>query len=94
MRQLADTLKDKADVVILGTRRGERVALLVAVRDEASGRAPARQVVDRLARLCGGRGGGKATLAEAGGSNPAGLDDVLSKGGQVVREILAEGAAT
>jgi alanyl-tRNA synthetase len=94
MRQLADTLKEKADVVILGTRRGERVALLVAVRDEASGRAPARQVVDRLARLCGGRGGGKATLAEAGGSNPAGLDDVLSKGGQVVREILAEGAAT
>jgi alanyl-tRNA synthetase len=58
MRQLADGLKKKADVVVLGTRREDRVALLVAVRDVASGRVPARQLVDRLARMCGGRGGG------------------------------------
>jgi alanyl-tRNA synthetase len=94
MRQLADGLKEKADVVVLGTRREERVALLVAVRDEVAGRVPARQLVDRLARLCGGRGGGKATLAEAGGGNPEGLDEALGQSGQAVREILAGGETT
>jgi alanyl-tRNA synthetase len=67
------------------------VALLVAVRDEAAGRVPAREVVDRLARLCGGRGGGKPTLAEAGGREPERLDEVLGKGGEVVRAILTGG---
>jgi len=88
MRQLADALKEKADIVVLATRRQDRVALLVAVRDGASRRVPAGQVVDRLARLCGGRGGGKPTLAEAGGKDPGDLDGVLRQGGRVVDEIL------
>ena len=89
MRQLADSLRDKADVVVLGTRREDRVALLVAVSQEASKRVPARRVIDRLARICGGGGGGKDTLAEAGGRDPSKLDEALAMGGTVVREILA-----
>ena len=91
MRQLADALKEKADIVILGTRRQDRVALLVAVRDSAAERVPASQVVDRLARLCGGRGGGKPTLAEAGGQDSGDLDGLLRQGGRVVHEILMGG---
>jgi alanyl-tRNA synthetase len=89
MRQLADSLRSKADVVVLGTQRENRVALLVAVNPEASKRVPARRVIDRLARICGGGGGGKDTLAEAGGRDPSKLDQALGMGGEVVREILA-----
>jgi alanyl-tRNA synthetase len=91
MRQLADSLRDKADVVVLGTRREDRVALLVAVSPEVSKRVPARRVIDRLARICGGGGGGKDTLAEAGGRDPSKLDEALAMGGTAVREILAGG---
>jgi alanyl-tRNA synthetase len=92
MRQLADSLKAKADVVVLGTRREDRVALLVAVPPEAAGRVSARQVVDRLARVCGGGGGGKDTLAEAGGRDPERLDEALGMGIEVVRALLAAAA--
>jgi alanyl-tRNA synthetase len=88
MRQLADSLRSRADVVVLGTRREDRVALLVAVSPEASKRVPARRIIDRLARICGGGGGGKDTLAEAGGRDPSKLDETLAMGGTVVREIL------
>ncbi len=93
MRQLADSLKAQADVVVLGTRREDRVALLVAVRNETASRVSARKVVDRLARICGGGGGGKDTLAEAGGRDPSRLDEALGQGSEVVRALLAEGQA-
>jgi alanyl-tRNA synthetase len=89
MRQLADSLRAKADVVVLGTRREDRVALLVAVSPEVAKRVPARRVIHRLARVCGGGGGGKDTLAEAGGRDPSKLDEALAMGSAVVREILA-----
>ncbi|MCZ6650135.1 MAG: DHHA1 domain-containing protein, partial [Acidobacteria bacterium] len=89
MRQLADALKEKADIVVLATRRQDRVALLVAVRDSVAQRVSASQVVDRLARLCGGRGGGKPTLAEAGGKDPGDLDGLLRQSGRVVDEIVS-----
>ena len=88
MRQLADNLKSRADVVVLGMAAGDRVSLLVAVRETAAGRVPARAVADRLARLVDGRGGGKDTLAEAGGRDPARLDEALRQGSGVVRQIL------
>jgi len=91
MRQLADSLKEKADVVVLATRRQERVALLVAVRDDVAARVPASRVVDGLARLCGGRGGGKPTLAEAGGKDPGKLDEILGQAGPVVAALMSEG---
>jgi alanyl-tRNA synthetase len=94
MRHLADNLKTRADVVVLGTAREGRVSLLVAVRDEAAERVPARDLADRLARICGGRGGGRATLAEAGGRNPALLDEVLRRGSEEVRHLLEEREAS
>ena len=93
MRNLADNLKRTADVVVLGTAREDRVSLLVAVRDEASVRVPAREVVAELAKVCGGGGGGKATLAEAGGRDTSRLDEALGLGAEVVRRILARGTA-
>ena len=88
MRQLADNLKARADVVVLGMAAGDRVSLLVAVREAAAGRVPARAIADRLAQLVDGRGGGKATLAEAGGRDPARLDEALRQGSGVVRALL------
>ena len=42
----------------------------------------------RLAPLVGGRGGGKRTLAQAGGKNPEKLGEALAMAPQVVKELL------
>ncbi|MFQ5669829.1 MAG: alanine--tRNA ligase [Acidobacteriota bacterium] len=91
MRHLADQLKQQADVVVLGTCQGDRVSVLVAVREASAHRVPARRVADRLAKIFGGGGGGKDTLAEAGGRDVQKLDEALQQGGQVVRELLTAG---
>ncbi|MFQ5720117.1 MAG: DHHA1 domain-containing protein, partial [Acidobacteriota bacterium] len=93
MRHLADQLKHEADVVVLGTVRDDRVALLVAVGDDAARRVSAREIVGRIARTCGGGGGGRPTLAEAGGRRPENLDQALAGSEAAVREILAAAGA-
>ncbi len=89
-RDLADGLRQKhsSGVVVLGAADGEKAALLVAVGDEARARIDARDVIRRLAPIVGGGGGGRPDLAEAGGKNPAALDDALAAAAQAVRETL------
>jgi alanyl-tRNA synthetase len=92
-RDLADTLRQKSQggVVVLAAEDGGKAALLVAVGAEAPEALDARQMVKALGPLVGGGGGGRRDLAEAGGKNPAGLDDALAKAPEVVREMLRAG---
>ena len=48
----------------------------------------AAQLVRELGRHIGGGGGGRPTLAEAGGKNPAGLRDALAAGKQAIVDAL------
>jgi len=49
----------------------------------------ATQLVRDLGKHIGGGGGGKPTLAEAGGKNPAGVRDALAAGKRAVAAALA-----
>jgi len=91
LRTLADTLRAKLGegVVVLGMASQDAATLLVAVTEDLSRRLPAGQLVARLAPLIGGRGGGKPTLAQAGGKEPAKLATALAHAPAVVEELLA-----
>jgi len=91
LRTLADTLRAKLHegVVVLGMASGGTATLLVAVTEELSRRVSAGEVVGRLAPMVGGRGGGKATLAQAGGKDADRLGAALEAAPAVVEEILA-----
>ena len=93
MRELADGLRRKlgSGVVVLGRVDGEKASLLVAVTEDMQESLPAGWLVRELARMIGGGGGGRPDLAEAGGRNPAAMDQTL----RAVREIIArrKGAA-
>jgi len=91
LRALADTLRDKlkSGVVVLGMASGDAATLLVAVTDDLTGRVSAGEVVKRLAPIVDGRGGGKATLAQAGGKAPGKIGEALGAAPRVVGEILA-----
>jgi alanyl-tRNA synthetase len=90
LRALADTLraKLKSGVVVLGMATADAATLLVAVTDDLTGRVSAGEVVRRLAPVVGGRGGGKANLAQAGGKAPKKLGEALALAPRTVGELL------
>ncbi len=90
LRTLADTLRRKlgSGVVVIGMASADRATLLVAVTPDLEGRVPAGEVVKRLAPLVEGRGGGKASLAQAGGKASAKLGQALAAATTVIAEIL------
>jgi alanyl-tRNA synthetase len=82
LRELADKLRDKLEkgVVALGAEQDGKAVLLVAVTKDLAGKVvKAGELVKEGAKLVGGSGGGKPDMAQAGGANPAGLDDALKK---------------
>jgi alanyl-tRNA synthetase len=90
MRQLADNLLGKigGGVVVLGRSETEKVSLLVRVADDLTGKLQAGRIVKELAAIVGGGGGGKPDLAEAGGKDPAKLNEALSATYAVVERFL------
>jgi alanyl-tRNA synthetase len=91
LRNLADTMRQKlgSGVVVLGMESGGKATLLVAVTDDVADRVKAGDLVRELAAVVGGRGGGKPTLAQAGGPDAGKVDEALAKAPGQVRELLA-----
>lgn len=81
LRELADNLRSRlgSAVVCLGTEADGKASLLVAVTKDLTDKISAGSLIKELAPIVGGRGGGRADMAQAGGSNPAGLETAFSK---------------
>ncbi len=92
LRDLSDRLRqqEKADGVIVGSVEDGRAFLVVNFDESLVQRGlDATQLVRDLGKHIGGGGGGKPTLAEAGGKNPAGVRDALEAGKKAVAAALA-----
>jgi alanyl-tRNA synthetase len=82
--RLKNQLGDSA--IVLGSRLGDRVALVVSVSPALVERGvKAGEVVKIAAKVVGGGGGGRDTMAQAGGKDPSRLDDALA----AAREAIA-----
>ena len=57
---------------------GDKVSLLVTSSPDLVDRLPAGKLVGQLAPLVGGRGGGRPDLAQAGGTEIAGVDAAIA----------------
>ena len=91
LRDLSDRLRkqEKAQGVIVGSVDDGRAYLVVNLDESLVGRGlDASQLVRDLGGHIGGGGGGKPTLAEAGGRNPEGLRDALRAGKQAIAAAL------
>jgi alanyl-tRNA synthetase len=90
MRQLSDTLlaRIKSGVVVLGRSSDGKVSLIVRTSDDLTNRVPAGQVIKDLAPVVGGRGGGKADMAEGGGNQPEKLGEALQMSYDVIERLL------
>ena len=90
MRELVDQLRGKlgSGVVVLGAAAEGKVALIVGVTKDLTGRVQAGKIVGLLASRVGGKGGGRPDLAEAGGANVGALDGALAGAVGLVGELL------
>jgi alanyl-tRNA synthetase len=90
MRQLSDTLLDriKSGVVVLGRTNDGKASLIVRTSNDLTKKVPAGQVIKELAPIIGGRGGGKADMAEGGGSQPEKLKEALQASYAVIERML------
>jgi alanyl-tRNA synthetase len=91
MRQLSDTLlaRIKSGVVVLGRSSDGKVSLIVRTSDDLTSRVPAGKVIKELAPIVGGKGGGKADMAEGGGALPEKLSDALEASYGVIEKLLS-----
>ncbi|HWH85096.1 MAG TPA: alanine--tRNA ligase [Burkholderiaceae bacterium] len=90
LRDTMDKLKDKlkSAAIVLASVDGAKVQLAAGVTNDRLGTLKAGELVNFVAQQVGGKGGGKADLAMAGGTDPAGLDAALAS----VRGWVAERA--
>jgi alanyl-tRNA synthetase len=91
VRQLSDNLlnKIKSGVVIIGRRADDKVSLIVRVSDDLTEKIKAGYIIKEIAPIIGGRGGGKADMAEGGGTDASKLDDALQASYGVVERMLS-----
>jgi len=91
MRQLSDTLlaRIKSGVVVLGRTNDGKASLIVRTSDDLIKKVPAGQVIKELAPIIGGKGGGKADMAEGGGNQPEKLGEALQASYGVIEKMLS-----
>ena len=91
LRNLADELKQKicSGVVVLGSPQEDgKAALVVMATPDLCKRAPAGQIIKRIAPLVCGGGGGKPELAEAGGKDASRLSEAIDQSYEVIEKLL------
>jgi alanyl-tRNA synthetase len=91
LREMSDKLREQlgAAVVVLAAAIEDKPQMIAAVTDDLVRRGVhAGQIVKDLAKIVGGGGGGKATLAQAGGRDVSRLPEALAQVPELVRSQL------
>jgi alanyl-tRNA synthetase len=80
LRETMDKLKDKLKTaaIVLASVIDGKVSLIAGVTADATGKVKAGELVNFVAKQVGGKGGGRADMAQAGGTEPAGLEQALA----------------
>ena len=80
LRETMDQLKSKlkSAVIVLGAVDGDRVQLAAGVTADTTAKVKAGDLVNFVAQQVGGKGGGRADMAMAGGSDPSKLKSALA----------------
>jgi len=79
LRETLDKLKDRlgSAAIVLASAEGDKVTLIAGVTADLTGKVKAGELVNFVAQQVGGKGGGRADMAQAGGTNPSALPQAL-----------------
>ncbi len=91
LREMTDWFRNRLGsvVIVLGAVINEKPSFVAAITPDLVERGlTAGALIKRVAGVVGGGGGGRATLAQAGGRDPNRLDEALALVPQAVEEVL------
>jgi len=88
---LSDRFKQRSApaAVVLGSRENGTVHLVANFDDSVAKRVSAGDVVKEIAPIVGGGGGGRPTMARAGGKDPERLPEALDRARELIAAALA-----
>jgi len=91
LREAVDQLRDKlgSSIIVLATVKEGKAVLVAGVSADLTSRFKAGEIVGTVAAQVGGRGGGRADFAQAGGTQPENLDVALAGVETLVRSQLS-----
>ncbi len=91
LREAMDKLKDKlkSAAIVLGAVEGDKVTLIAGVTQDLTAKVKAGELVNYVAQQVGGKGGGRADMAQAGGTQPAKLSGALASVADWVKQRVA-----
>ena len=92
LREMLDQLKNKLGraIIVLASVANDKISLIAGVTPDVVGQVKAGTLVNFVAHQVGGKGGGRPEMAQAGGNNPAYLNQALSSVFDWVRERLQD----
>ena len=81
LRAMVDDLRDKlrSGVVLLASESDGKVSLALGVTPDLKDKLKAGDLVREVAAVVGGKGGGRADFAQAGGNDPGRIDEAFEK---------------
>ena len=81
LRELMDDVRSKlpSGIICLASDEEEKTNLIVAISKDLLERFKAPELIKEIAPLIGGSGGGRPDMAQAGGTNPEGLDKAFAR---------------
>ncbi len=91
LRNLGDQLRAKMGegVIVLASVTEGKVNLITMATDETMKKgAHAGNLIKQLAAIVGGGGGGRPNMAQAGGKNPAGVDELIARAGSILESQI------
>jgi alanyl-tRNA synthetase len=88
---LSDRLKQRSSpaAIVLGSREDGAANLVVNFDQTVAARLSAGDLVKEIAPIVGGGGGGRPTMARAGGKEPDRLPDALARARELIAAALA-----
>jgi len=91
LREAMDRLKDKlkSAAIVLGAVDGDKVTLIAGVTADLTAKVRAGELVNFVAQQVGGKGGGRADMAQAGGTDPSKLSEALNSVREWVKQRIA-----
>lgn len=93
LRSAADSLRKsiKSIAIVLGSAVDGNVVLITALSPDLVKRGlHAGKIINDVAKIVGGNGGGKPDMAQAGGKLPDKLDKAISEGRKIVKEMIEQ----
>jgi alanyl-tRNA synthetase len=93
LREMSDWFRDRlgSGVVVLATVLEDKPLIIATVTEDLTKHGlHAGRLVKEVAQVVGGGGGGKPTMAQAGGKDASRLDEALAKVDDLVSEMISE----